>query len=83
MDLVQNVQVIQVRGGKSSTRFIGEMGTNSIPRAYYGVAAFFRLDWPILRQVINMRVTGETATLYSPNQNYEIKAFEDLSKCKS
>jgi len=71
------------RGGKSTTKFIGEMGTNSIPRAYYGVAAFFRLDWPILRQVINMRVTGETATLYSPNQNYEIKAFEDLSKCKS
>ncbi len=67
--------------GKNIITHTGEMGVNSIPRAYYGVVAFFKLDWPVLRQVIKLELTGETSTLFLPNANKEIKAFASEGNC--
>lgn len=69
-------------GGKKVTTFTGEMGYNAIPRAYYGVIVFFKIDWPILREVIKFNLSGETTTLYLPN-NFakQIDEFSDDDKC--
>ncbi len=35
-------------------------------RAYYSVAVFFKLDWPILRQIFTITISGETAVVQLP-----------------
>jgi hypothetical protein len=60
----------------------GQQSYNSFPRAYYGVATFFRLDWPILRQVIKVNLTGETSIIYLVNNSAEIDVFQEESLCK-
>ena len=67
-------------GTQSSLR--GQQAYNSFPRAYYGVATFFRLDWPILRQVIKLNLTGETSVIYLVNNSKEISVFQEESLCK-
>lgn len=37
--------------------------------AYYSVAVFFRLDWPILNSFFNINITGETSIIYNVNDN--------------
>ena len=37
--------------------------------AYYSVAGFFRLDWPILNSFFNINITGETSIIYNVNDN--------------
>lgn len=59
-------------GKKSVAGKLRGQGYNSIPRAYYGVAAFFRIDWPILNYIINLKVTGETAVLHMVNAESDI-----------
>jgi hypothetical protein len=68
-------------GGKKMVTYTGELGYNTLPRAYYGVATFFRLDWPILREVIKVELRGETATLFLPKANYEVPAFASEGGC--
>jgi hypothetical protein len=33
--------------------------------AYYQVVVFFRIDWPMFRQIFNVKISGETAPLRS------------------
>lgn len=40
------------------------------PSAYYGVVLFFKLEWPILRSVFSINITGETSMIYMV-QDYE------------
>ncbi len=65
-------------------------GYNTFPRAYYGVVTFFRLDWPILRFVIRLNLTGETSPIFMVNyanenkdhpEVNEIKIFKDMNNC--
>jgi len=43
-----------------------EQGANvTMPRAYYSVGVFFRLDLPIFRDIFTFPVTGETKTISS------------------
>lgn len=56
-------------------------GYNTIPRAYYGVAAFFRIDWPIINYFVNLKLTGETAVLYQVNSSSEIHEMGS-SECR-
>ena len=69
--------------GNEVVTFSGQNGYNTIPRAYYGVTAFFRLDWPILREVIRIQLTGETSIIYLTNTNNEIDAFKNDDFCHS
>lgn len=61
------VQTDQYAGKDIHSSTIKGQGMNTFPRAYYGVATFFRIDWPILRYFINLKVTGETSILYLTN----------------
>lgn len=38
-------------------------------RAYYSVAVFFKLDWPILRTLFTITITGETSVVQLPYDN--------------
>lgn len=38
-------------------------------RAYYGVAVFFRLDWPIFRRFFTITITGESAVVQLPRDD--------------
>ncbi|MBQ4031110.1 MAG: hypothetical protein II625_05080 [Bacilli bacterium] len=69
--------------GNEVITFSGQNGYNTIPRAYYGVVAFFRLDWPILRQVIHLELSGETSIIYLVNENREITEFKNEDVCTS
>lgn len=40
--------------------------------AYYGVVIFFRLDWPIFRQMFSIDISGETSIIYLVNDFDEI-----------
>lgn len=51
---------------------------DAFPSSYYSVAVFFRLDWPIIRQVFNIKITGETGVILNPKN---IAAIEDESHC--
>lgn len=42
--------------------------------AYYRVTVFFRLDWPIFRQVFNIKITGETAIIFMPRNEFDAVA---------
>lgn len=68
-------------GDGNFVTYTGELGYNTLPRAYYGVTTFFRLDWPILREIIKVQLTGETATLFLPKSNYEVAAFDSEGGC--
>lgn len=35
--------------------------------AYYQVVVFFKLNWPILDQIFNVRISGETSVIYNWN----------------
>ena len=37
--------------------------------AYYEVAVFFRIDWPILNRFFNIKITGETSTVFLLNDS--------------
>lgn len=37
--------------------------------AYYQVIVFFRLDWPILRQIMEINIDGETSIIYLLNDH--------------
>lgn len=37
--------------------------------AYYSVAVFFRLNWPILNSFFDINITGETSIIYNVNDN--------------
>ncbi len=41
--------------------------------AYYGVVIFFRLEWPILRQMFSINISGETSIIYLVNDFDEIE----------
>ena len=51
---------------------------DAYPSAYYAVAVFFRLDWPIIRQIFNVKITGETTTILNPK---DIKEVEEQTHC--
>ncbi len=40
--------------------------------AYYGVVVFFRLEWPIFRDMFSINISGETSILYLVNDFDEI-----------
>lgn len=40
--------------------------------AYYEVVVFFRIDWPIMRQVFNIKIEGETSIVYLNNDVTEM-----------
>lgn len=40
--------------------------------AYYKVTVFFRLDWPIFRQFFNIKITGETAIIFMPKNEFDV-----------
>ena len=40
--------------------------------AYYGAVVFFRLDWPILRSMFKINISGETSIIYLVNDFDEI-----------
>ncbi len=42
--------------------------------AYYQVIVFFKLDWPILSQVFNIRINGETSIIHNFN---DMNTFTD------
>ena len=69
-------------GSASITRDYGQTIGAGFPRSYYGVTTFFRLDWPIIRYVLKLELSGETAVLYSYNECDEIEVFKDKSYCK-
>lgn len=37
--------------------------------AYYEAVVFFRIDWPILNRFFNIKISGETSTIYLLNDN--------------
>ncbi len=39
--------------------------------AYYGIAVFFRLDWPIFRQFFRITITGESSVIQMPKDDYK------------
>lgn len=39
--------------------------------AYYYVAVFFKLDWPVLRSIFKITITGETSLIYLPDDRYD------------
>lgn len=41
--------------------------------AYYGVVIFFRLDWPIFRQLFRINIDGETSIIYLVHDFDEIE----------
>lgn len=43
-----------------------------IENSYYQVVVFFKLDIPIFRQLFNIKIAGETATIYMPNDMIEV-----------
>lgn len=49
------------------------------PSAYYTVVIFFKLDWPILRQIFNIKITGETTIIPYPRDIVQLK---DASGCE-
>ncbi len=48
--------------------------------AYYSVAVFFQLNWPIFRQVFTVPIYGETSVIYLPKN--EFSSIQD-GKCRS
>ena len=46
---------------KTVTRKVEYFGST----AYYTVVVFFRIDWPMFRQMFNVKISGETAPLRS------------------
>ncbi len=48
------------------------------PSAYYTVVIFFKLDWPIIRQVFNIKISGETTIIPYPR---DIAQLKDVSGC--
>ena len=46
------------------------VGAVGLPEAaYYSVAVFFKLDMPIIGSIFELRITGETSTLYNINDD--------------
>ncbi len=70
------------RGVKNSTRanycirkyVVSEDGKGPIGHpssAYYQVVVFFKLDWPIIRSVFNIRIEGETSLVYRHKDKFD------------
>lgn len=38
--------------------------------AYYSVAVFFQLNWPVLKQIFNVPIYGETSIIYLPRGEF-------------
>ena len=34
------------------------------------VVVFFRIDWPVFRQIFNIKISGETAIIYMPRNEF-------------
>ena len=55
------------------------LGTaDRFPQSYYSVVIFFKLDWPILRQLFEIKVAGETPMVW-PRDN---ESMVNDSNCK-
>lgn len=54
----------------SNGNLLGPIG--HIENAYYQVVVFFKLDIPIFRQLFNVKIAGETAVVYMPNDMIEV-----------
>ncbi len=39
--------------------------------AYYSVAVFFQMNWPIIRQIFNIPIYGETSIIYLPRAEFD------------
>ena len=42
-----------------------------LPKVYYKVTVFFKLDLPIIGDIFTFPIYGDTKTIYSPNEKYE------------
>jgi len=55
----------------ASTSDVAEGTTNAAvglyDSAYYQVIVFFRLEWPIFRNIFNVSISGETQVITNPN----------------
>lgn len=49
--------------------------------AYYSVMAFFKLDMPIIRELFQLRVQGETSVIYMIDDIDKFYTIEGRSKC--
>ena len=56
--------------GTVSSTIKGPIG--HVNSAYYYVAVFFKLDWPVLRSIFRITTTGETSLIYLPEDGYDI-----------
>ncbi len=41
--------------------------------AYYKVVVFFKLDWPIFNQIMNISIDGETSIIYLLNDYWQVE----------
>lgn len=57
-----------VRTKNSSGMVNGPIG--HFESAYYKVVVFFRIDWPVFRQIFNIKISGETAIIYMPRNEF-------------
>ena len=45
-----------------------ESAVDSIPKSYFEVTTFFKLDIPIISSVFNFQIKGQTKTLFRPSK---------------
>ncbi len=61
--IVYDVKHVNEDGDWESTGMLnGALGHP--PQAYYEVAVFFKIEWPILNQFFNIRIDGETSIVF-------------------
>ena len=60
-----------VTGSEKSLYCVKKANTAStaVDRTYYSVQVFFRLDLPIFGEIFTFRVSGETMSIYFPNED--------------
>lgn len=73
---VKKVEVVKRIATKDETHVEGTL--DAFPSAYYSVAVFFRLDWPVIRQIFNIKITGETGVILNAK---DINAIENQTHC--
>jgi hypothetical protein len=56
---------------------------DSFPTAYYKVVVFFSLDWPIIRQVFQIKISGETQMVTYPCNMNQVNAIDSCPGMES
>lgn len=70
--ITKKVQKNTDGGGRFSSAVIdGAIGHPE--SAYYQVIVFFRLDWPILNQIMNINIDGETSVIFLLDDYWQIE----------